>query len=81
MRGLDRRASPAPFSWAGSASDSQVHAVEGKATLQQIGHQGFCEATKNQLDRAAYLFADVTNYNRQKIICNVLWPTAQYHQQ
>eukprot|EP00959_Pyramimonas_sp_CCMP1952_P280859 5870452-Pyramimonas_sp.AAC.1 len=39
MKGLDRRAAPAPFAWAGAAGEAGPQSVEGKATLQQMSHQ------------------------------------------
>ena len=34
---------------------------------------------KNQLDRAGYLFGDIDNFYRQKLICQIIGPTATFH--
>ncbi|CAK0844234.1 unnamed protein product, partial [Prorocentrum cordatum] len=55
--------------------------AEGGPTLKQHAAAAapWGQSCENQLDKAAVLFGDVENYYRQKLIVQVLGPTATYH--
>eukprot|EP00959_Pyramimonas_sp_CCMP1952_P004045 85079-Pyramimonas_sp.AAC.2 len=55
-------------------------AVEGEAKpmLKQTDVQQFGDY-KNQLDKAGYMFGDIDNFYRQKLICQIIGPTAEFH--
>ena len=74
LKGIDRKLAPAPVE--GSMEEISV---DGKATLKQHAHQSWNMAAHNQLDRAAWLFGNCDNYFKQKLVCNVVAPTSEWH--
>ena len=72
--GMDRRAPPTD-----AAPPGPLPEIEGKATLKQHQFVGFAESTKNQLDKAAWVFGDLEAQFKQTLICEVIKPTQNYH--
>ena len=79
MKGTDRRkAPPKPSPTPDDGSGGAV--VEyTPTTLKAQSHQTWTEKCTNQLDRAAYLYGDIFNFNRQRLIVNLLSCTTNFH--
>eukprot|EP00959_Pyramimonas_sp_CCMP1952_P378560 7930105-Pyramimonas_sp.AAC.1 len=76
MKGSDRSKPPADEAPAG---DGPLPVFEGAAPLRAHGEQTWNQQCSNQLDRAAWLFGDLENFWKQRLIILMTYPTAEFH--
>eukprot|EP00959_Pyramimonas_sp_CCMP1952_P301663 6311889-Pyramimonas_sp.AAC.2 len=53
--------------------------LPSKPSLKQHAHESITASCANQLDKAAYIYGDYTNLEKQRLILAVLTPTQTYH--
>ncbi|CAK0815094.1 unnamed protein product [Prorocentrum cordatum] len=80
FKGTDRRTTAPPkemLPYPDPAEGAVVECVPN--TLKAQSHKSFDAKCANQLDRAAFLFGDISNFNRQRRIVDVLSLVATFH--
>ncbi|CAK0852956.1 unnamed protein product, partial [Prorocentrum cordatum] len=78
FHGVDRRKAQSAMQ-DGIKEVSSSGGLPSKPSLKQHAHESITASCANQLDKAAYIYGDYTNLEKQRLILAVLTPTQTYH--